>query len=228
MENRESGNVDVELFAFFASPLRSLRFRRFSIAKTAATENKLTAKDAKYRKEPQSNGCLTRIELEDATVSHHVKTGNKPFINVTPLIDVLLVMLIIFMVAAPLKPSRFTAKIPAEPDDRVLQPDPKTLLVTIQPDRKLKLNGLTDDMGTVEDPSKLSTFLISLFRQRKANHVYRAEMLSRVDLPEDYRIEKTVFIKAPRSIAYGEVVKVIDGLKGAGADPVGLQLDALN
>jgi biopolymer transport protein ExbD len=167
--------------------------------------------------------------LEDVTVSHNVKTENKPFINVTPLIDVLLVMLIIFMVAAPLKPSRFAAKIPAEPDaDRKVLPNIDTLVVTIQPDRTLKLNGLTDDMGTVEDPTKLSIFLISLFQQRKANHVYRAEMLSRTDVPEDYRIEKTVFIKAPRSIGYGEVIKVIDGLKGAGAEPVGLQLDALN
>jgi biopolymer transport protein ExbD len=49
-----------------------------------------------------------------------------------------------------------------------------------------------------------------------------------LDLPEDYRIEKTVFIKAPRSIAYGEVARMIDLLKGAGAEPVGLQLDGLN
>jgi len=83
-------------------------------------------------------------------------------------------------------------------------------------------------LGTVEDPSKLSNTLSSLFEQRKANHVYRAEMWSRPDVPEDYRIKKTVFIKAPRSIPYGEVTKVIDGLKGAGADPVGLQLDSLN
>ncbi|HEX9424541.1 MAG TPA: biopolymer transporter ExbD [Pyrinomonadaceae bacterium] len=154
--------------------------------------------------------------------------GNKPFINVTPLIDVLLVVLIIFMVAAPLKPHSFAAKLPSEPDDRVLPPDPKTLVVTIQPDRTLKLNRLTSDMGTVEDPSKLGIFLVSLFKERKANHAYRAEMLSRIDLPEDYRIEKTVFIKAPRSIPYGEVTKVIDALKGAGAEPVGLQLDDLN
>ena len=152
---------------------------------------------------------------------------SKPFINVTPLIDVLLVVLIIFMVAAPLRPHSFAAQLPAEPDDRVLPPDPKTLVVTIELDRTLKLNGLSD-MGTIYDYSKLSNALVSLFQQRKMNHSYRAEMLSRVDLPEDYRIEKTVFIKAPRSIPYGEVAKVIDGLKGAGADPVGLQLDGLN
>jgi len=40
----------------------------------------------------------------------------KPYINVTPLIDVLLVMLIIFMVVTPLKPARFMTKVPAEPD----------------------------------------------------------------------------------------------------------------
>ena len=45
---------------------------------------------------------------------------NKPNINVTPLIDVLLVLLIIFMVAAPLRPARFMAKLPAPPDDRQL------------------------------------------------------------------------------------------------------------
>ena len=153
---------------------------------------------------------------------------NKPNINVTPLIDVLLVMLIIFMVAAPLKPHSFSAKLPAEPDDRVLTPDIRTLVVTILPDGSLKLNGLTEDLGTVNDTSKLSTFLTSLFAQRLANHVYRDDMRTRIDVPEPKRIEKTVFIKAPRSLAYGNVAKVIDGLKGAGAEPVGLQLDDLN
>jgi biopolymer transport protein ExbD len=153
---------------------------------------------------------------------------NPPLINVTPLIDVLLVLLIIFMVTAPLKPHTFTAKIPSKPDDRVLLPDMRTLVVTIRPDRTLKLNGLADDMGTVDDSSKLSEALVSLFKQRKINHVYRAEMLSRIDLPEDNRIEKSVFINAPRSTPYGDVAKVIDGLKSAGADPVGLQLDNLN
>jgi len=53
-------------------------------------------------------------------------------------------------------------------------------------------------------------------------------MRDRIDLPEDERIELTVFIKATRSISYGDVAKVIDGVKGAGADPIGLQLDGLN
>jgi len=47
-------------------------------------------------------------------------------------------------------------------------------------------------------------------------------------LPEDMRIERTVFIKAPRSMAYADVVRVLDGIKGAGASPVGLQIDDLN
>ncbi len=154
------------------------------------------------------------------------ETTPKPSINVTPLIDVLLVMLIIFMVAAPLKPSRFAAKLPSEPDHQKTAPNPKTLVVTIDPDRTLKLNGLSD-MGTVDDTSKLSIKLVSLFQERTKNRVYRDELLTRLDLPEELRIERTVFIKAPRGIPYGEVVRVMDGLKGAGAEPIGLQLDDL-
>ncbi len=41
------------------------------------------------------------------------------------------------------------------------------------------------------------------------------------------RIEKTVFIRAPRSLNYGEVARLIDAVKGTGADPIGLQIDDL-
>ncbi len=154
-------------------------------------------------------------------------TENKPFINVTPLIDVLLVLLIIFMVAVPLKHSRFAAKLPAPPDDQNLTPHPHTLVVTINPDRSLKLN-LLNDMGSIDDTAKVSAALVKLFGEREVNHAYRADMLTRPDVPETARIERTVFIKAPRSVPYGDVIKVIDGVKGAGANPIGLQIDSLN
>jgi biopolymer transport protein ExbD len=133
-----------------------------------------------------------------------------PNINVTPLIDVLLVLLIIFMVAAPLRPHRFLAKLPAPQIDRDLPPHPLTLVVTIEPDRTLKLNELTD-MGTVYDVTPLALKLKETFEARLRNFNY----------------QKTVFIKAPRSLPYGDVTRVLDGLKATGADPIGLQLDDL-
>ena len=150
-----------------------------------------------------------------------------PTINVTPLIDVLLVLLIIFMVAAPLKPHRFMTKLPAIPHNNPdIKPDINTLVVTIESDRTLKLNG-SSDMGTVDDLSPLRSKLKSVFEERLRNHAYRLDLIARLDLPESQRIEKTVFIKAPRNIPYGEVARVLDGLKGTGADPIGLQLDDL-
>lgn len=151
-----------------------------------------------------------------------------PDINVTPLIDVLLVLLIIFMVASPLRPSRFTAKLPAEPQQNLPQfePDQRILVVTIEPDNTLRLNALTE-MGTVDDPSKLNAKLVALFEERTRNKSYRDDMRDRFDLPDRLRVEKTVFIKAPRNMSYGRIMQVMDGLKGAGAEPIGLQLDDL-
>lgn len=152
-----------------------------------------------------------------------------PYINVTPLIDVLLVLLIIFMVVTPLKPSRFKALIPGPPTPPNPQTvaDERTLVVTIERDLSLKLNQ-TDDMGTTSETGILSAKLADVFRRRKEARMYSAEMINRFDLPDDERVLKTVFIKAPRSISYGEVARVIDGIKGAGANPVGLQIDDLN
>jgi biopolymer transport protein ExbD len=152
-----------------------------------------------------------------------------PYINVTPLIDVLLVMLIIFMVITPLKPSRFQADIPTQRDPNEdlsqLKPNPLTLVVSIGTDLQLKLN--QDSIGSVNDTAPLSQRLLQLFQQRKETRAYRVGMETRTDLSEGDRIEKTVFIKAPRSVKYGDVVKVIDAIKGAGASPVGLQVDDL-
>ena len=156
-------------------------------------------------------------------------TTAEPYINVTPLIDVLLVLLIIFMVVTPLKPSRFKADIPTQRDPSEdlsqLKPNPLTLVVTISTDLQLKLN--QDDMGSVNDPAALSQRLLQVFQQRKDQRAYKVGMEARTDINEDERIEKTVFVKAPRATKYGDVVKVIDAIKGAGASPVGLQVDDL-
>jgi biopolymer transport protein ExbD len=149
------------------------------------------------------------------------KGGASPEINVTPLIDVLLVLIIIFMVITPLKPSRFEAKVPAEPKPEDQQvnpkPNPLTLVVTInKSDRKITLNN--EAMGDVSDATPLTERLQAEFKQREANGAFREGT---------NEVEKTLFIKSPRSVKYGDVVRVIDAAKQAGAQPIGLQIDDL-
>jgi len=151
----------------------------------------------------------------------------KPNINVTPLIDVLLVLLIIFMVISPLKPSAFKAKIPAEPiPDRRVEPNPLTLVVAINSDSSLRLNN-ENEMGTIEEPEAVIAKLRETFSERLKNQTYAENTTLDHDLTEDEKIEKTVFIKAPRSRNYGDVAKVIDAVKQAGARPISLQIDDL-
>ena len=141
-----------------------------------------------------------------------------PYINVTPLIDVLLVLLIIFMVVTPLKPKRFKTLIPEQQQNTPADATPSklTLRVDIMKDSTLQLNG--EEIGSLDNTSRLSAKLSDVLRQREEQRVTKFG----TDI-----IEKTVFIKAPESFKYGEVVKVIDAVKGAGATPVGLQVDAL-
>lgn len=146
--------------------------------------------------------------------------GAVPNINVTPLIDVLLVLLIIFMIIAPSKPSRFKAQVPAEPkpeEKTIAKPNPLTLVVSISSDLKVKLN--VDEAGSTGDASLLTNKLTQIFKDRAQNGVIREGT---------NELEKTVFIKAPKSVSYGEVVKVIDAVKTAQADPIGLQIDDLS
>lgn len=151
----------------------------------------------------------------------------KPNINVTPLIDVLLVMLIIFMVVSPLKPSRFLTKTASQPDETPVEAPPLGLVVTINRDGTLMLNR-TPNMGSVFDTAKLSGALRDVFEERLRNRAFRYELRDRIDLPDNVRLEKTVFIKAPRAMLYVDVMRVLDAIKGAGASPVGLQIDDLN
>lgn len=142
---------------------------------------------------------------------------NTPQINVTPLIDVLLVLLIIFMVVSPLKPTAFKARIPAEPVTQpFLKPNPDTLLVSIDREGRIKLN--TRPAGVVAD-SELSAMLLNVFAERAMSGV-------RLGSGAD-DVERTVFIKAPKALGYGSVAQVVDSVKMAGASPISLQIDDL-
>jgi len=138
------------------------------------------------------------------SVNSNRKTA-APFINVTPLIDVLLVLLIIFMIISPMRPNKFDAKIPEklkpEPDEVVCN---ESLVVTINSGRGYALN--TESFSTLD---ALQSRLHSALDGR----------------PED---RKAVFLKAPRILNYGEVVKVIDVMKIAGCMPIGLQIENLD
>src|SRR5215510_3658728 len=124
--------------------------------------------------------------MDDGAHEKRSSTTAVPYINVTPLIDVLLVLLIIFMVVTPLKPSRFKADIPTQRDPNEdlskLKPNPLTLVVSISPDLQIKLNA--DAMGSVNDTGPLSQRLAQVFEQRKLTRAYRVGMETRSDLPE--------------------------------------------
>jgi biopolymer transport protein ExbD len=135
-----------------------------------------------------------------------------PKINVTPLIDVLLVLLIIFMVVAPLRPSAFEAKLPIESnnDTPIVRPNKDAIVVSVDRDLSISMNEFIG-LGTPDDTSRVTAKLQWVFSERelRANEV------------------RVVFIRAPRNIQYGDVVKVIDAVKLGGAQPLALQIDRL-
>ncbi|HKQ93138.1 MAG TPA: biopolymer transporter ExbD [Blastocatellia bacterium] len=134
---------------------------------------------------------------------HNKKTA-APFINVTPLIDVLLVLLIIFMTLSPTRPSKFDARIPdkQEPGESVI--DDLALVVTINHGGGYALN--------MQQAATLDELQSQLRRALDGRPVDR----------------KAVFLKAPRALSYGDVAKVIDIMKLAGCAPIGLQIENLD
>jgi len=134
----------------------------------------------------------------------------KPEINVTPLIDVLLVLLIIFMVVTPARPGKFEAKIPSEPKNEIADPNPTTLVISIDADAAITLNTEKID-ATAASPTGLVNRLKEVFAAREVN----------------METQRTVFIKAPKGIDYGTVAKVVDAVKMSGATPISLQVDRL-
>jgi biopolymer transport protein ExbD len=132
-----------------------------------------------------------------------------PNINVTPLIDVLLVLLIIFMVIQPQKEAKFQSQIP--------QPAPENMPEKKTPSKLL----VVDIMPGGQGPDQV----IQLNRQQMS----LADLGTRLSdlLSDPLREDKTVLIKSPKAKPYGDVVAVIDVVKAAGAEPIGLQVDDL-
>ena len=141
-------------------------------------------------------------------------------------------------------PTRFLIEVPRmiDADEEIinLKPNPLTLVASISLDLKIKLNNydrphrdepcyrLVSSYGSANDADPLAKCLKLLFKRRsEPQRAYRPGFETRTDLPLAERIEKTIFVKAPLSIKYGDVIRVIDAIKGAGGNPIGLQIDDL-
>jgi biopolymer transport protein ExbD len=96
-------------------------------------------------------------------------------------------------------------------------------VITVSDDRQLYLN--SHWVGSLDDPRLLIGELEDAFRVRTNYHVYRQGMEKAYDVPEDERIDKTIYLKAGRGLSYGEVHDLIDRIKTIGANPIGLVSD---
>jgi biopolymer transport protein TolR len=124
-------------------------------------------------------------------------SGVRSDINMTPMIDVLLVLIIIFMVITPLTPKGLEAIVPqpAPPNQQQSEADQRTVVVTVNADKSMMIN------TEVTDEGRLGPRLEEIFKTRA---------------------ERVIFVKGDKDLEFQYVAKVIDIAKGVGIDKVGL------
>ena len=118
------------------------------------------------------------------------------------------------------KPKRFKDLLPDEPpptDPALIKPNPLTLEIDIDLTGKVTLN--REPAGTTDNTRPLLKRLKRILAERERNRVYAPGG------EEEMRIAKAVFITAPSSARYAAVVRVINAIKAAGGNPIGLQID---
>src|SRR5437867_13350779 len=130
------------------------------------------------------------------------KAGPKHDINITPYIDILLVLLIIFMVITPVHQMDLDVKVPQPPppDQQNAPPPPDLIVVSVGESAQIAINQETVDISALGP---------------KLQEIYSA------------RANKNMFISANPKLPYGDVVKIIDIAKGAGVGDIGLILEEI-
>jgi biopolymer transport protein TolR len=117
-------------------------------------------------------------------------------INVTPFVDVMLVLLIIFMVTAPMMEKGVEVQLPEVENAPTIEGMKEPLVVTIDDQ-----GGISIGQSQVESVKKLTPVLQQVLAKRK---------------------EKEVFLEADRKVAYGRVVQVMAAIKAAGVEKLGM------